>query len=155
MNPREASLRWQSYGLALSKRLRKLRVMRGISQERLAELSGVSRNEISYLERNETSTGKAGDPKLSTVYRLARALAVPPAAMLPGPGDQVAEHFPAPESAAQDLSVDVRWPMSEQDTVTFRELHLSSRVAIDVQEGASIDEIARQMFPGRRQVGQG
>ena len=43
---------WASYALGLGERVRAIRLMRGLSQSRLAELSGVSRSLISNLERN-------------------------------------------------------------------------------------------------------
>ena len=44
---------WASYALGLGERVRAIRLMRGLSQTRLAELAGVSRSLISNLERND------------------------------------------------------------------------------------------------------
>ena len=40
---------WASYALGLGERVRAIRLMRGLSQTRLAELAGVSRSLISNL----------------------------------------------------------------------------------------------------------
>ena len=102
--------------------------MRGLTQARLAELAGVSRSLVSNLERNDYNGDRAADPTLSTVYRLAGALHVPPAALLPGAG-QVVDH-PFTGSDAADLgegamvAVAVEWPSQPQDTSRFTEAYL-------------------------------
>jgi transcriptional regulator with XRE-family HTH domain len=59
--------------------LRALRHERGLSLRALAELSGLSPNTISLVERGVTS------PSVSTLHRLATALAVPITALLEEP----------------------------------------------------------------------
>ena len=111
---------WRSFALALGTRVRRLRVMRGLTQQELAEASGLSRNTISMWERNETNRKGATDPTLSNVYAVARALDVPPAVLLPD-----ATHTPGPRSTdAGVLDIDMRWPAAEGDTLTFREREL-------------------------------
>ena len=56
--------------------LRRHRTRAGLSQERLGFVCKLHRTEISLLERGER------DPRLSTVVRIARALDVPPSALL-------------------------------------------------------------------------
>jgi transcriptional regulator with XRE-family HTH domain len=56
--------------------LRRYRKHAGLSQERLAAECGVHRTEISLLERG------GREPRLSTIVRLARALAVSPGTLL-------------------------------------------------------------------------
>lgn len=56
--------------------VRKARIERGLSQEALGDSAGLHRTEISLLER------AAREPRLSTIVRLARALKLPPAALL-------------------------------------------------------------------------
>ena len=56
--------------------LRRHRRELGLSQERLAETSGLHRTEISLLERGER------EPRLSTIVRLGRGLGVPPELLL-------------------------------------------------------------------------
>lgn len=85
----ESDLVWVSFGLSFAQRLRWLRKRRGLSQEALGHLTGIHRNQISNLERNVSRDDGCNDPKLSTVYKLARALDVAPALLLPASGDRV------------------------------------------------------------------
>lgn len=90
--------------------------MRGLSQGRLASLAGVSRNVVSNLERNENSARRCADPVLSTVYKLARALCVPPVVLLP------AAHLPVDgicTFATLERGVDLAWPTTAEDTSPF------------------------------------
>ncbi len=54
--------------MALSKNLQQIRKDKGLKQEELAELAGVSLTQISKIERDEA------DPRVSTVEKLAKAL---------------------------------------------------------------------------------
>lgn len=111
---------WRSFALALGTRVRRLRAMRGLTQQELAEASGLSRNTISMWERNETNRKGASDPTLSNVYAVARALDVPPAVLIPD-----ATHTPGPRSTDSGvLDIDMRWPAAQGDTLTFREREL-------------------------------
>ncbi|WP_311516886.1 helix-turn-helix domain-containing protein [uncultured Corynebacterium sp.] len=74
---------WTSYGYCFASNLSQLRELRGLTQQELGDLAQLSRNQISNMERNETSKGSPNDPFMSTVYRLARALEVPPAVLFP------------------------------------------------------------------------
>jgi transcriptional regulator with XRE-family HTH domain len=56
--------------------VRRLRAKRNLSQKALAERSGVSVSYVSMLERAQRS------PPLETIEKLARALGVPPSALL-------------------------------------------------------------------------
>jgi len=58
------------------KRLRELRLERGVSQEKLAELAGLHRNYVGILERGMQSAS------LDAICKLARALKVRPADLL-------------------------------------------------------------------------
>ncbi|MFH5209083.1 helix-turn-helix transcriptional regulator [Antrihabitans sp. NCIMB 15449] len=83
----EGSLEWATYGYSFAERLKWIRAHRKISQEKLAELSGMHRNQISNLERNTSrERDSSADPHLSTVYELARALNVAPELLLPDTG---------------------------------------------------------------------
>ena len=62
--------------LALGREIRRHRNAKGLSQERLAELAGLNRNYIGFVERAERS------PRATTVFRIARALEVHPAELL-------------------------------------------------------------------------
>lgn len=79
----DSELDWKSYGLSFAERLKWLRHYRSLSQNELAELSGIHRNQISNLERNASRDGGSADPRMSTIYHLARALDVPPEVLLP------------------------------------------------------------------------
>lgn len=116
---------WASYALGLGERVRAIRLMRGLSQTRLAELAGVSRSLISNLERNDYNS-KVADPTLSTCYRLASALQVPPAALLPGAAENVEGCFLTPEAPGVDAPAPIRfqWPRSAQDTARFHDTYL-------------------------------
>jgi transcriptional regulator with XRE-family HTH domain len=83
MSRTEASLEWATYGLSFGERLKHLRLKRNLSQENLAELCGMHRNQISNLERATNRPGASIDPHLSTVFRLAQALKVAPLALIP------------------------------------------------------------------------
>ncbi|GAA1082702.1 hypothetical protein GCM10009648_21230 [Tsukamurella spumae] len=76
-------IEWDTYGDSLGRRLSTLRRARGLSQEKLGELAGLHRNQISNIERNVSSNERFSDPHMSTVYRLAAALDVPPGWLLP------------------------------------------------------------------------
>jgi transcriptional regulator with XRE-family HTH domain len=74
-------------------RLRRFREAKGITQYRLAQLSGLSKEGISKLEEGAT------DPRLSTLQKLAAALGVPVARL-------VADRLPAGRPPAEPDAVD-------------------------------------------------
>ena len=86
----DGDLEWRTYGLALGRRLRWLRTYRDLTQEELAELSGVHRNQISNIERNVSRDDGSSDPHLSMIFRLARALNVSPNLLIPNVDNPVA-----------------------------------------------------------------
>ena len=138
---------WASYGFALSARLRTLRAMRGLTQRRLAELSGVSRSLISNLERNHYNCARSADPTLSTLYRIAHALHVPPAALLPGAGRTVGERC---EDRGTGLpEVMVAWPAAPEDTARFEEDYLLAGPVEDPPRFALMLDDVPPALPGR------
>jgi transcriptional regulator with XRE-family HTH domain len=93
-------LEWGTYGDSFGHRVITLRKARGFSQERLGQLSGMHRNQISNIERNVSSKqDKFSDPHLSTVYKIARALDVHPSLLIPD-GDRSVK-VRSPEQATQ------------------------------------------------------
>jgi transcriptional regulator with XRE-family HTH domain len=62
--------------ILFGKKLRELRLERGISQEKLAEISDLHRNYVGVLERGGQS------PSLDAICKLARGLKVKPADLL-------------------------------------------------------------------------
>lgn len=121
---------WASYALSLGNRVKTIRVMRGLTQSRLAELAGVSRSLISNLERNDYNGARAADPTLSTIYRLAAALYVPPAALLPGADGLVGKPLGAHE-LARDVEAAVgmalQWHDGPLDTVRLKDAPQAAR----------------------------
>lgn len=61
---------------AFGRLIRELRRERGLSQEKLAELSGCDRSYLSYIERGINS------PSLSMVFQLAAGLGVRPSELV-------------------------------------------------------------------------
>lgn len=62
--------------LALGREIRRHRDLKGISQEKLAELAGLNRNYIGFVERAERS------PRVVTIFRIARALELHPGELI-------------------------------------------------------------------------
>ncbi|WP_018020085.1 helix-turn-helix transcriptional regulator [Corynebacterium ciconiae] len=136
---------WPSYSVALGQRVRTLRAMRDISQERLAELAGMHRNAVVGIERGVSSRSGSSNPRLATAYRLARALHVPVAVLLPDattPPRRVCR-------AAQALpsEVDVVWPRTPEDVLPFDGSHLM----IDGDDPRFVDQ-AHPLYLLRRQA---
>lgn len=101
------SLEWDTYGDSFGFRLVTIRRARGLSQEQVALLCGMHRNQISNLERNTSNRAPfIADPTLSTVYRLAHALAVPPAYLLPDLNRSVARRSPEQATRAAESEVE-------------------------------------------------
>jgi transcriptional regulator with XRE-family HTH domain len=63
--------------MAFGSRIRELRLAAGLTQEALAEASGLHRTYVGSLERGSRNVG------VLNIYALAAALGVPPGALLP------------------------------------------------------------------------
>ncbi len=91
-----------TYGDSFANRLVAVRKARGLTQERLAELAGLHRNQISNLERNLNSRGESpSDPALQTVYRIAAALEIEPVLLMPDAGRRPARRSTEQETTAE------------------------------------------------------
>lgn len=78
--------------LTVGASLQRLRAARGMSMRTLAKTSGLSANALSMIERGRTS------PSVSTLYKLADALAVPVTAFFGTPEERLQViHLRAPE----------------------------------------------------------
>jgi transcriptional regulator with XRE-family HTH domain len=62
--------------VALGDEIRRHREAKDLSQEALAELAGMSRNYVGFIERAERS------PRATTIFKLARALGLHPSDLL-------------------------------------------------------------------------
>ncbi|MBV9991605.1 MAG: helix-turn-helix transcriptional regulator [Alphaproteobacteria bacterium] len=62
--------------LALGNEIRRHRNLKGLSQEKLAELAGLNRNYIGFVERAERS------PRVTVIFRIARALEIHPSELI-------------------------------------------------------------------------
>lgn len=74
----------RSGGAAAGEKVFELRRLRHLTQEELAERSGVSRNQIQNIEhsRNNSPDGGRGNPRLDTIYHLADAFDVSPTVLV-------------------------------------------------------------------------
>lgn len=108
-------LEWETYAAALAHRAKELRKRLGITQDVLAERTGISRNLIQNIERGH-ATGDPGtptNPALKTLYALSYGLEVPPAVLLPDLGRKVQRRSPSvarPPKPQDMLEVDIVWP---------------------------------------------
>lgn len=83
---------WPAYAKAFGHRLQRLRKERDLSQIDLAQRAGLAPNSVKLLELGRSSKDvdsehRPGNPRLQTIYRLAEALGVAPAELLPGASD--------------------------------------------------------------------
>lgn len=104
--------------------LRRLRLRRGLSLERLAQQSGVSRAMLSQVELGRST------PTINVVQRIARALEVPFSALLTGPtapGPSVLRRADAKVLSSHDGGFTSRalFPFDAPRRVEFYELRLA------------------------------
>ena len=108
----------------VGRNLRKLRTRRGHSLERLAKLSGVSRAMLSQIERGDSV------PTISLLWKVARALELPFAALIGGPQNRATVILRAAQSkvlVSQDGTFALRalFPFDGRRRVQFYELRLA------------------------------
>lgn len=83
--PKTRDERWADRLPAFSDRVRELRALAGLTQDRLAERAGLSVTMIQGIERARDG----GNPRLTTLWALAAALGVHPADLLAPAGTPV------------------------------------------------------------------
>ena len=74
---------WEVYVRDLGTRLHRLRIERGLSQERLAVAADISSFTYRKLEKGESNPGSPANPRLRTLVALAEVLDVPLSNLLP------------------------------------------------------------------------
>jgi transcriptional regulator with XRE-family HTH domain len=74
---------WEAYARSLGVALQRARIERGLSQEVLAHLAGLTRTHYQQIERGWWRQGAPSNPSLRVVVRLAQALDVDVADVLP------------------------------------------------------------------------
>jgi transcriptional regulator with XRE-family HTH domain len=108
--------------------LRRQRIRRGLSLERLAKVSGVSRSMLGQIELGQSV------PTIKTVWRIATALNLPFASLLVDGNRRGTRLFAAPDSKilrSQDGTFSSRalFPYDEERKVEFYELRLQPRAS--------------------------
>lgn len=108
---------------ALGTNLRRLRIRRGLSLERLAQRSGVSRAMLSQIELGHSA------PTINLLWKVARALEVPFSALLNQPDERMPVVLPAREGKRLlnhegTFSSRALFPFDERRKVEFYELRL-------------------------------
>jgi transcriptional regulator with XRE-family HTH domain len=106
--------------------LRRLRLSRGLSLERLARASGVSRAMLGQIELDQST------PTIGLLWKIARALGVPFSALIAAPSSPPVQVLRAAQakilrSADARFSSRALFPFDEDRDVEFYELRLSPR----------------------------
>jgi len=112
-------------GALVASNLRRLRVRRGLSLERLAAASGVSRAMLGQIEAGRSA------PTITLLWKIARALGVTFSAFMAGPGGTGTTLLPAARAKRltnQDGSFTSRalFPLDRPRRVEFYELSLAA-----------------------------
>ena len=108
---------------AVGANLRRIRVQRGLSLEKLARASGVSRAMLGQIELAQST------PTIGVLWKIARALGLPFSALLAAPAAERAKLLTAAQSkvlssADGTFSSRALFPFDERRTVEFYELRL-------------------------------
>jgi DNA-binding XRE family transcriptional regulator len=74
---------WERYARELGVRLQRLRIAKGLSQERLAVAADISSFTYRKLEKGESNPGTPANPRLRTLVALAEVLEIDLAELLP------------------------------------------------------------------------
>ena len=87
---------------------------------------------------------------LSTVYKLAQILYVPPGVLLPGVDEVIAG-----PCAATTPHLQGRWPVAEHDTAPFSPLYLARAVTDELPEFAAPEPLGTaEIMPPKRSPGE-
>ncbi|MGH7786597.1 MAG: helix-turn-helix domain-containing protein [Candidatus Binatia bacterium] len=110
---------------AVGANLRRIRSERGLSLERLAQASGVSRAMLGQIELSQSA------PTINILWKIARALNVPFSALISSPNSGRTKIMPAASAkllTSQDGSFSSRalFPFDEPRTTEFYELRLAA-----------------------------
>ncbi len=73
---RRTAYTWDDYARELGINLQRLRLERGLSQERLAHMAGISAYTYQKFEKGESKPGTPMNPRLKTIVALAQVLGV-------------------------------------------------------------------------------
>ena len=95
---------------AFGRRLRELREGQGLTQDRLAKLSGLQSSIIGRLERGQH------EPRLSSMLSVARGLGVTPGELLDGLADVASGDRQPPRSSTTGPAFPKHWPTSGRST---------------------------------------
>ena len=114
--------------VTVGENLRRHRVRRGLSMEKLAQISGVSRSMLGQIELGRST------PTIKTVWRIANALKIPFASLIAESGRSGTRLVPFAESrtlTSQDGSFTSRalFPHDGERKVEFYELRLAAKSA--------------------------
>ena len=74
---------WSEITSEVGNRVRRRRMELGLTQERLAELAGISRNQVQNVERARGNSAAGSNPGLDLLWTLATAMDVEVGAFLP------------------------------------------------------------------------
>lgn len=74
---------WEQYARELGSTLNRIRVARGLTQERLAVAADITTYTYRKLEKGESNPGTPANPRLRTLVALAEVLGVDVAELLP------------------------------------------------------------------------
>jgi transcriptional regulator with XRE-family HTH domain len=112
--------------VAVGENLRRQRVRRGLSLEKLAEVSGVSRSMLGQIELGQST------PTIKTLWRISGALKLPFSALIaagPHRGTRLLKAGDAKTLTSQDGSFTSRalFPFDDERKVEFYELKLAAR----------------------------
>lgn len=88
MSLRRAKLDWSRASVSLGRKVQARREELGLTQEQLAEMTGISRNQVQNIEHSRNNTrgddGRPGpgNPRMETIFLLAAALDVDPSYLI-------------------------------------------------------------------------